>query len=398
MNALFLIGEALTDFGGISKKVLAQVNALEHCGINVSLSYLVANDKNKCTGRYVNQEIVDRYSAIPIISEFQWRCKYKNLYNYIRANEIRLVYIRYIHFANPFFISFLRKLKKSGVKILLEIPTYPYDQEYKDLKFTSRIVLLIEKFSRNKFKKYVTRVITLTNDTTIFGVPTIQISNGIDPNSISLVKKDKTNNDIHLIGVASIAYWHGYDRVIEGLHNYYCSDEQGKKKVFFHIAGDNANMESMRYKELVKKYNLNNYVIFYGRKSGSELDSIFDKCDIAVGCLGSHRKGFKYSKSLKNREYSARGLPFFYSDMDEDFEDVDFVLKVPANDDPINIEAIINFVNNNTFDAAKIRNYALENLTWKKQFEKVLTDIFIDLRTTSEPIPEYDPLQDILAP
>jgi glycosyltransferase involved in cell wall biosynthesis len=380
MNALFLISEKLTDFGGISKKIFAQVNALKHLGMNVAFSYLVANDKNEFTGRCVDGEIIDTYSGSAIISQLQWRCMYKNLYNYIQTSGIRFVYIRYIHFANPFFISFLRKLKKSDVKILLEIPTYPYDQEYMDLKFTSRMVLFIEKFFRRKFRNYVTRVITLTDHATIFGIPTIQISNGIDPGSINIIQKRKPDDEIHLIGVASIAYWHGYDRVIEGLHRYYSNVESVKKKVFFHIAGDSSNAESVRIKELVKKYNLNNYVIFYGRKAGEELDMLFNRADIAVGSLGCHRISMKKVNPLKNREYCARGLPFFYSEIDEDFEDKDFILKVPSNDDPVDIDAIVRFISNNEFDPAEIRNYAIKNLTWDRQFKKILNDIFNDFQ------------------
>jgi glycosyltransferase involved in cell wall biosynthesis len=393
MNILFLVSEAVTDSGGNSKKILAQIKAFEHHAMKVAFSYLVADDKNKFIGRYINGEILDKYWGSRIIRELQWRCKYKNLYNYIQANEIKLVYMRYIHFANPFFISFLKKLKKSDVKTLLEIPTYPYDHEYKNLKSTSEIVLLIEKFSRRKFKNYVTRIITLSHHTTILGVPTIQIRNGIDPNSIEMIQKSKTDNDVHLIGVASMAYWHGYDRVIEGMHNYYCNGEDDKKRVFFHIAGDNSNTESIRYKELVNKYNLSNYVIFYGRKSGKELDMLFNKADMAVGCLGCHRKAMKHSKSLKNREYCARGIPFFYSEIDDDFEGKDFILKVPANDDPINIEKVMNFLDNKTIDAVKIRNYAFENLTWDRQFEKVLQDVFPNLNKSVKPMPEYTSLR-----
>jgi hypothetical protein len=204
-----------------------------------------------------------------------------------------------------------------------------------------------------------------------------------------MIQKNKSDNDIHLIGVASMAHWHGYDRVIEGLHNYYSNGEPGKKKVFFHIAGDNSNTESIRYKELVKKYNLSNYVIFYGRKTGKELDIIYNRADIAVGSLGCHRISIKNLKTLKNREYCARGLPFFYSETDVDFEHKDFIFKVPANDSPIQIEEIINFVTNNKFDEVKIRKYACENLTWEKQFEKVLNDLFPHFKIPVTFQPEY---------
>ena len=377
MNSLFLISESLADFSGISKKILAQVNALKNQGLNVSLSYLKENGKYKFEGRYINEKIIDKYSEISIISKFQRRCTYKNLYNYIDDNDIKLVYIRYIHFANPFFISFLKKLKKKGIIVLLELPTYPYDQEYRNAHLTAKLAFLIEIFFRKKFKNYVTRIITLSHDTTIFKIPTIQISNGIDANFIDMVKKRKPDGELHLIGVATISFWHGYDRVIEGLYNYYKAGEAGKKKVFFHIVGDTTNSESLRYKEMVKNYNLPNYVSFYGKKSGKELDNLFDQMDLAVGSLGCHRIAIHNIKSLKNREYCARGIPFFYSETDPDFEDKNFIYKVPANDNPINIEEIINFMLSNKFDEVKIRDYAIKNLTWDKQFEKVLREVRI---------------------
>lgn len=377
MKALFLTGDSLTDFGGISKKIIAQVNALKNHGIEVALSYLKANDRNTFVARYIDEKKIDEFSSNPILSQIQWRTTYKNVYDYVSENGIEVVFIRYIHFANPFFTSFLKKLHKKNIKVLLEIPTYPYDQEYQELKFTSKLVLLIEKLSRRRFKKYVTKILTVTPYKKIFGVPTIEISNGIDPSSIKMVEKNNTVSDINLIGVASMAHWHGYDRLIEGFHDYY-RNSINKRKVFFHIVGDNDNAESLRYKELVKKYHLEEYIFFYGRKSGEELDAIFNKADLAVGSLACHRISIKDVKSLKNREYCARGLPFFYSETDTEFEGKDFVFRVPADETPIDIEKIFEFVCNNNFDTEKIRKYAVDNLSWEKQYRKVLRAIFPD--------------------
>jgi len=365
------------EFGGISKKILAQVNALKYHGMHVDLSYLKINDKYKFIGRYVDDNILEKYSNISLVGKFQRRYKYKNLYNYITKKEIKFLYIRYNHFANPFFINFLKKVKQKGVIILMEIPTYPYDQEYQNAHFISKIGLLVEKQSRKKFKKYVTRIITLSHDTTIFGVPAIEISNGIDPNSVNIVQKSKSDKEFHLAGAATISLWHGYDRVIEGLNKYY--NEGGTKiiKVFFHIAGDSSNKESIRYKELVNRYRLEGYVFFHGRKFGKALDDFFNNADIGVGSLGCHRIGINYIKSIKNREYCARGIPFFYSETDQDFEGKDFILKVVADDSPINIQEIINFLSNKKFDPFKIRNYAVENLTWEQQFKKIFREILV---------------------
>lgn len=380
MNALFFISESLMDYGGISKKILAQVSALERQGMKVALSYLKTDSANSFSGRYIDEKIVDNYSRISMISKIQRRSNYNNLYQYIQANNIKLVYIRYIHFANPFFISFLKKLKRSNVTILLELPTYPYDQEYQTALFPSKIAFLIEKFYRKKFKKYVARIVTLSNDNFILEIPTIKINNGVDVDSINIIQKRKPDDEIHIIAVATISYWHGYDRVIEGLHNYYINSTPDRKKIFFYIVGDSSDAESTKYRELVEKYNLSEYVNFYGRKSGKQLDYLFNKSDVAVGCLGCHRKGMSYSKSLKNREYCARGIPFFYSETDEDFEDKNFIFKVAPNDDPIDINKIIEFVNGNKFDAAKIRNYAIKNLTWDLQFEKIVKNVFPEFK------------------
>jgi len=377
MKALFLIGESLTDFGGISKKIIAQVNALKNLGLHVALSYLKADQKNKFVARYIDEEKINEFSSNPILSQIQWRTRYKNVYDYIVENGIEIVFIRYIHFANPFFTSFLKKLNKKNIKVLLEIPTYPYDQEYQELKFTSKLVLHVEKLSRRRFKKYVARILTLTPYKTIFGVPTIEISNGIDPSSIKMVEKDKSNDNINLIGVASMAHWHGYDRLIEGFSDYY-SKPTNNRKIFFYIVGDNDNSESLRYKELVKKYHLEEYIFFYGRKSGEELDNLFNMSDIGVGCLACHRKGIEFSKSLKNREYCSRGIPFFYSETDLEFEESNFIFKVPPDESPIDIQQLIQFISNNHFDSTQIRKYALENLSWGKQYEKVLKELFPD--------------------
>jgi hypothetical protein len=178
-----------------------------------------------------------------------------------------------------------------------------------------------------------------------------------------------------MAGVANLSFWHGYDRIIEGLSRYYHYKRPEEKKVFFHIIGDSSSSESNRYKELVKKYGLSDYVKFHGRKFGKDLDSLFNQMDIAVGSLGGHRKNIKFDKSLKNREYCARGIPFFYSLIDPDFEGQDFIYKVPSNDDPIDISSIIEFIDNSNYDSARIRNFAEENLTWEQQFKKILDEI-----------------------
>mgnify|MGYP000644641746 CR=1 FL=1 len=41
---------------------------------------------------------------------------------------------------------------------------------------------------------------------------------------------------------------------------------------------------------------------------------MFEQADFAIGSLGRHRSGITHIKTLKNREYAARGLAFTYSE------------------------------------------------------------------------------------
>jgi hypothetical protein len=75
------------------------------------------------------------------------------------------------------------------------------------------------------------------------------------------------------------------------------------------------------------------------------------------------------------REYMGRGIPFVLAaeDLAVDYN-LGFYHKTTNNDDPVNINEIIKFARETEKDKAfpsKLREYALEHMTWDKQFEKV---------------------------
>ena len=95
--------------------------------------------------------------------------------------------------------------------------------------------------------------------------------------------------------------------------------------------------------ELINKYHIEKYVIFHGQKMNEELDELFNEADFAIGSLARHRSGIDKIKTLKNREYAARGIPFAYSETDGDFDKMPYILKVPADESPIDIHRLIRF-------------------------------------------------------
>jgi len=373
MKSIFLIFHGFSHYSGISKKISYQKEALEQCGVETQLCYLDI-DKKGYHKRMIDNDILENYGK-GITAKIKRRTKYSGLYNYIISHNIDFLYIRTSHNANPFLIRFLKKLKRSGVKVIMEIPTFPYDQEYKMINRTAdRIRFFIDKKYRCKLAKYLYRIVTFSNDNKIFGTPTINISNGVDFDRIKIKNsKKQTQNCINLLGVAEIHPWHGFDRIISGLANYYKKDRS--IKVLFNIVGFGDLDEIKHLKKLITENNLETFVKLSGPKTGDELDAQFEKADFGVASLGRHRSGITHMKSLKNREYAARGIPFIYSEIDESFENMQYIIKAPANDMPINIEKIVQFYYSHSFEPIDIRNSIFPELSWKVQMQKVVNEI-----------------------
>lgn len=377
MKILFLIYHGLSAYSGISKKIQYQVKGLKAMGHDVYLcTYTFDNAGNKI--RIINDNVIENLGK-GYIASLKRRIEFRSIIEFVKHNHIDLVYARSFHNANPFTIHLFKTFKSLGIKSVIEIPTYPYDKEYCQSSLRLKAEILFDKLFRKELARTTDAIVTFSNDEYIFGQKTIRISNGIDFESIRL--KSKSNHDInefHLIGVAEVHYWHGYDRIIEGIGEYYKQEQA--IKVYFHIIGGVGNMEmegtrfAPGFNPLIKKYHIENYIIFHGQKFGEDLDNLFDLCDFAVGSLGRHRSGVAAIKTLKNREYAARGIPFIYSETDEDFENLPFVMKASKNNEAINIQGIFDFFQKISLSSQEIRD-SIKNLSWEKQMEKVILSI-----------------------
>ena len=367
---LFLIFHGMDEGNGISNKISNQIQAFANNGFDVDFSYLVS-EGDFFTKRKYNNEIISSIEGSYHAKKYGYKYYYKDLFNKIIAQGVGVIYIRYTHFANPLFLRFLSKLKNKNIKVLLEIPTYPYDSEHTNLNFKQNLFFKVERFSRKYFKNYCHKIVTVSDDKKIFGADTIIISNGINIDEINLKKQKSKEGEYRLVGVANIRFWHGYDRLIKGLRDYY-SDKNNTIPVYFDIIGDSSNKESQEYREMVKEFKLEEYVIFNGVIKTSGLDPFFDKADMAIGSLGIHRIDLDEAKPIKNREYCAKGIPFMYAMIDRDFDDKDFVLKVPADDSNININNIIKFLRESKFSIESERKYAEDYLTWNSQIKKII--------------------------
>lgn len=337
------------NFLGVEKKIASQIKGFKENGIEAEhINFLpVKNSYLTKINRRINPFSCNSYI---------------DLNRKIEYEKFDILYIRYT-LADYKFIKLLKTAKKinSNIKIIVEIPTYPYDGEYKSM---SKIPIIIkDRLFRGELKKYVDNIVTFSSDDIIYNIKTIKINNGIDLNNVTLrnyISSEEDTNRLNILAVANVSFWHGYDRIIKGIDEYYKNiNKENKKDIHFYIVGSGGEIGNL--KELSKKLNVDERVHFEGFKSGKELDEIFNKAHIAVDHLGLHRKGMRELSSLKSKEYSARGIPFVLSHKDKAFEGYKYILNLPVNDEPIDINTIIEFKDNvykNKHYIKEMRSYA----------------------------------------
>lgn len=370
-NGIFLYGhemlENIHDKNGIDWKVLSQIKTLNNSGM---ICNQVCYPVEKYSWLYSLKVRLPFCNACP-----KW------VY-YPDFDRIDYIYFRRHAAITMYALNTLGLIKKRNptAKILMEIPTYPYDREL-GYKLKNYPLLMKDRYNRLSLYKYVDRIVTVSDDDFIFNIPTIKMINGIDVSNITPIHpQDQHDNIIHIIGVAMLTVWHGYDRLIKGLGEYYKNN--GKRNIIFHIVGGGEPDIISSYKKIINEYNISSHVIFHGYQTGRELDQIYDLCRIAVASLGAHRININRLSTLKSREYLSKGLPVIFSGVIDVFEKNSFKynLEVPADESLVNIEQIIVFYDSIYHGISQdkivtqIRNFALKT---------------IDINLTMRPVIDY---------
>ena len=373
MKILFLVYHTLEEHSGISKKIRAQVRGLQASGAEVHLCALEKRpDGSKA--RVVDGQPIRLFGS-GLKAKLAKRVSYSDISHYVQAQGIGLVYIRYDINADPFTLRFARQLRQTGAKVFVEIPTWPYDGEFRGQSARMQVQLALDRLFRRRFFAQVDRVVTFSDDRCIFGVPALNLSNGIDFGAVPLSAHGRPTGNVpeggaseagtlHLLSVANIHLWHGLDRLIRGMGE--CPDLPAE----LHIVGDGLPEIMEGYARLAREYGLSDRVKLLGPMYGPSLDREFAWADVAVGSLARHRSGINSIKTLKNREYAARGLAFFYSENDSDFDARPYVLKLPADETPVDLRAVGEFLAHLSVSPAEIRE-SIAHLSWDVQMAAV---------------------------
>ncbi len=348
--------------------------------------YLYVSQKTKSILYQIKNNHMEKmasfnYRTIPI---YEGSNKIRKFTNYFAYNSflkfldevIDLYNIDVLYYRNSQPSKRLIKImqKKKLIKII-EFPTYPFENELAKSK-TKFEYNLFWKNGMKKFEDFADVIVGVTADKRLRGdKKLVLISNGIRLEDIKIKNQNKKSY-INLLSIANLAFWHGYDRIIKGLYEYYKNNP--KKEVYYHCVGEGQVLENL--KNLANELKLEKYVIFHGTKVGEELDKIVDDSDVAFGSLGNHRKGLYGDSALKNREYCARGIPFVIASNDQDFpESFPYVFRIPQDDSPVEIDKVINWFEDLSKKhpdySLEMRKYAEENLSWDAKMRPVIEKI-----------------------
>ena len=355
-----------------------QIEAIESMGINVNYLMIENNKIYFCNNNSREFILEFKSTNIPGISILE---VYNNIYKAVievfnRGYSFDLAYIRYMPVTYQYKKA-LKKMKAASCNIVVEMSTHPITKEISEEKrILRRLFFKTSKLYFDKLGKYVDLFSLIGEESNQYlNRPAINIENGISLDMIPKRTPRFRTDEIHILCLANMAKWHGYDRLIEGLKIYY--ENRRDLKVIVHIVGSDGDGSGIEWEKLTKTYQLSEYINFEGPKYGDELNWYFDNCQIAVGSIGLHRIGYKSAATLKVREYMARGIPFILSATDQSINNSDiFCLKVPEDDTPVNIEALIsemNAIKDWNQIGIKMRDYAAENMTWNKQFLKIFS-------------------------
>lgn len=347
-----------TKTSGVAKKIEMQMGELQKISV---IEEVVVED----IPRNLFQRIIGLFPTASISRKYDEALrKIENPdYLYIRRTV-----------ADKGYIDFLQKLKEKypACKVIVEIFTYPYDRD-SFARWDAWPFYFKELIYRKNLKKSIDRFVTYSNDKEIFGIPCICTMNGVDTKLILPIQKhERTGGEIRLLAVANFQRSHGYERILKGIYKY-----NGKRKIVLDLVGD--GKELPKYERLIKKWDLEDRVHLYGRKSREDLEEFYEQADIALAAFGLYKVGIRSISTLKTSEYMAKGIPIMSGCGERAFEnsELPYFKEFPNDKKEIDMKEVVDFYDDicrykEEEVISQIRAYAEEKISIRKVLQPVI--------------------------
>ena len=299
------------------------------------------------------------------------------LLQYIKENSFEVCYIRYPHI-DWHLKRAIKKLKRAGSKIYMEIPTYPmHVPSIRQDGIVQMVMYGLDKYFTLDLQQYVYRVLYIGNPTeNIWKCTSLHIANGCDVEQYPMKRREQHDpNRLTMIAVAGMFAHHGFERLIQGMADYYRKEDR-PISIKLYLVGDGP--EKAFYQQLCEDGDMGDHVVFSGPIWGSELDALFDEADMAVTSLGLYNERLYCASTLKLKEYLTRGIPFILACEEEGLDSsLPYVFKVDNDESILDMEHVIEFyrsVRQQDF-RAQMRQYAMDNFTWRAIYQNALDEL-----------------------
>jgi hypothetical protein len=375
----------------VQNKVLSQINGLTNAGVMCYGAFFttLVQKENKYSEN-VNFYPVNKSNKKYFNDFFQRRELDKTLWEFISKefDNTDFFYVRYPGATR----QFVKIAKKFGNKIVLEHQSKELDEiqslmvankfGFKPSKLLSWlqysfIPYFLEYYFGPKISRYVKASVAVTNEIGSYQKEkgcknVIVITNGINTRINKLKNASQLTDELCILflkGSSGYSPWNGFDRLINSIDEYIAKIHNGLKiKLLvygFQVQGEIPQRD---------------YIFEGGFVTGSELDNVFQKAHIGVSGIQVYLKNFKEATSLKVREYTARGLPFFYAYTDPDLnaDAKEFCLEFPNDDSLIDMEKVIEFAKKALEDKdlpQKMRKYAEEHMDYEVKMKKLYQEL-----------------------
>jgi glycosyltransferase involved in cell wall biosynthesis len=275
-------------------------------------------------------------------------------------------------------------LRIRNKKLFIDVPT-PITNLLKEMSFKGKRnfidylnylhILILGPFSF----LFSTAVIQYADESKWFSIfarnKTIKMGNGIDVKSIPIRNSSPQLpcEEIILVGVGTVAIWHGYDRLIRAIKNLN-DDIYFELNIIFNIIGEGP--EIVNLKKLSHSLGLSNQVNFMGMLFNDELFSQYEKAHFGIGTLGWSRVGIKEASPLKIREYIATGISVISATKDPDFEsNYPFYFRVSEQEETKSIEFLLKRINSIELPSPiECRLFAENNLDFNVKINQIFSD------------------------
>ncbi len=343
---------------GVTLKVRAQIEAFKQLGFQVTTA----------TYRQNQISIQNDYVSLVKDSKFRRRDLFIEIRKFSKLNQFDVAFIRFPHF-DLSVMSVLRLLKKKGVRVYLEIPSFPVNYPKKSLRV--KYFQFFDNIHQHLLKKYIFQVLAVGSPSkTIYGIHNKTIPNGYMHETKPTEMHACQPEQIDILSLSSFYDIHGFDRLIEG-YKLYMESNVHSTTVNIHLVGDGPCKSDLVSRVLTLK--LEDYIKFYPPMSNDELNDLYKIVNMGCAPLAIHRTNYTYASPLKTKDYFQKGLPYFcaYEEIGID-TNYPYVLKFPLDDTPIDIHQIVSFYQSYQKNCEQVKfdmqAYGEERFNWKNIF------------------------------